>query len=229
MDKKIGFFKSFWYAITNFEKYKEFAFSNSLQVVKYAVILLVLFSIIVTFSLVIPLIDIFKNGMGYFKDEFPDFTYSEGKLTVNSEEPIYLEDKDTDTMLIVDTNATTDEKRAQYVEEGKAHTYLIILFSDEMCVKTANIGSYSIYEYDELSKNIDFEKLKNMDIMEVKLEDLIDINDLDIDDSLPYEIKILKFVQQIKNPFFFKVGNIIVNSTYNDTKNNIYIEDCLSK
>ena len=81
----------------------------------------------------------------------------------------------------------------------------------------------------EAYKNIDFEKLKNMDIMEVKLEDLIDINDLDIDDSLPYEIKILKFVQQIKNPFFFKVGNIIVNSTYNDTKNNIYIEDCLSK
>ena len=165
MDKKIGFFKSFWYAITNFEKYKEFAFSNSLQVVKYAVILLVLFSIIVTFSLVIPFIDIFKNGMGYFKDEFPDFTYSEGKLTVNSEEPIYLEDKDTDTMLIVDTNATTDEKRAQYVEEGKAHTYLIILFSDEMCVKTANIGSYSIYEYDELSKNIGIDTFTKQDIV----------------------------------------------------------------
>ena len=61
----------------------------------------------------------------------------------------FFENKDTDTMLIVDTNATTDEKRAQYVEEGKAHTYLIILFSDEMCVKTANMPSYSISKYNE--------------------------------------------------------------------------------
>lgn len=164
MYKKIGFFKSFWYAITNFEKYKEFAFSNFLQVLKYAIILLILFSIIITFSLVVPLIDIFKNGIDYFKDEFPDLTYNQGILTVDSEEPIYLEDKDTDSMLIVDTTAT-EEKRAQYVEDEKAHTNLVLIFSDEILLKTASIPSYSIYEYDELSKNIGVDTFTKQDIL----------------------------------------------------------------
>lgn len=87
-----------------------------------------------------------------------------------------------------------------------------------------NISKEELENY----KNIDFHKLKNMDIMNIKLEDLQDINDVQIDDSLPYELKLLKFIQQIKNPYFFKVGNVIVNSTYNEPKENIYIEDCLN-
>ena len=88
-----------------------------------------------------------------------------------------------------------------------------------------NISKEELEDY----KNIDFNKLKNMDINSIRLEDLKDINDIEIDDSLPYELKVLKFIQQIKNPYFFKVGDVIVNSTYNEPKENIYIEDCLNK
>ncbi len=88
-----------------------------------------------------------------------------------------------------------------------------------------NISKEELENY----KNIDFNKLKNMDINSIRLEDLKDINDIEIDDSLPYELKVLKFIQQIKNPYFFKVDDVIVNSTYNDPKENIYIEDCLNK
>ncbi len=88
-----------------------------------------------------------------------------------------------------------------------------------------NISKEELEDY----KNIDFKKLKNMDINSIRLEDLKDINDIEIDDSLPYELKVLKFIQQIKNPYFFKVGDVIVNSAYNEPKENIYIEDCLNK
>ncbi len=88
-----------------------------------------------------------------------------------------------------------------------------------------NISKEELEDY----KNIDFNKLKNMDINSIRLEDLKDINDIEIDDSLPYELKVLKFIQQIKNPYFFKVGDVIVNSAYNEPKENIYIEDCLNK
>nr|WP_317356340.1 hypothetical protein [uncultured Tyzzerella sp.] len=80
----------------------------------------------------------------------------------------------------------------------------------------------------ELYKNIDFYKLKNMDIREVKREDLVDINDIEIDINLPYELKILKFLQKIKNPYFFKVGDVIVNATYNESNNKVTIEDCIN-
>ena len=164
MDKKIGFFKSFWYAITNFEKYKEFAFNNSLDVFKYVVILLLLFSIIITFSLVVPIINAFNNSMDYFKNEFPDLTYSEGKLTVDSEEPIYLEDKDLDAVVIVDTNVTEEEK-AKYIEEQKVHATSILIFSDELVVKNAALTSYSISEYTKLDDSLGVDTFNKQDIL----------------------------------------------------------------
>ncbi len=164
MNKKTGFFKSFWYAITNFEKYKEFAFNNSLNVFKYVVILLLLFSIIITFSLVVPIINAFNNSMDYFKNEFPDLTYSEGKLTVDSEEPIYLEDKDLDAVIVVDTNATEEEK-AKYIEEQKVHATSILIFSDELVVKTAALTAYSIYEYTQLDDSIGVDTFNKQDIL----------------------------------------------------------------
>ena len=164
MNKKTGFFKSFWYAITNFEKYKEFAFNNSLDVFKYVVILLLLFSIIITFSLVVPIINAFNNSMDYFKNEFPDLTYSEGKLTVDSEEPIYLEDKDLDAVVIVDTNVTEEEK-AKYIEEQKVHATSILIFSDELVVKNAALTSYSISEYTKLDDSLGVDTFNKQDIL----------------------------------------------------------------
>lgn len=164
MDKKIGFFKSFWYAITNFEKYKEFAFNNSFNVFKYVAILLILFSIIITFSLVVPIINTFNNGMDYFKNEFPNLTYSEGKLTVDSNEPIYLEDKDLDAVLLVDTNATEEEKN-KYIEEQKGHATSILVFSDKLIVKTAALTAYSIYEYNQLDNSIGVDTFNKQDIL----------------------------------------------------------------
>lgn len=164
MYKKIGFFKSFWYAITNFEKYKEFAFNNSFNVFKYVAILLILFSIIITFSLVVPIINTFNNGMDYFKNEFPNLTYSEGKLTVDSDEPIYLEDKDLDAVLLVDTNATEEEKN-KYIEEQKGHATSILVFSDKLIVKTAALTAYSIYEYNQLDNSLGVDTFNKQDIL----------------------------------------------------------------
>ncbi|WP_250277553.1 DUF6870 family protein [[Clostridium] colinum] len=90
-------------------------------------------------------------------------------------------------------------------------------------------NSYNLSKEEiKLYKNIDFDKLKNMDIREVKREDLVDISKIKIDANLPYQLKILNFLKVIKNPYFFKVGDIIVNTTYNECNNNITIEDCIN-
>ncbi len=80
----------------------------------------------------------------------------------------------------------------------------------------------------EMYKSIDFDKLKNLNIKEVKKEDLVDIRNIDIDVNLPQELKILQFIKMIKNPYFFKVGDVVVNTIYNDTDNKMSIEDYIS-
>ena len=50
------------------------------------------------------------------------------------------------------------------------------------------------------------------------LESLIDIRDVKIDRSKPVEERMKSYVEQIKNPYLFKVGNTIVRVSYANTQ-----------
>lgn len=45
-------------------------------------------------------------------------------------------------------------------------------------------------------------------------ESLVDIRDVEIQRELPCEERIKSFVEQIKNPYCFKVGSVVVNVSY---------------
>ena len=49
------------------------------------------------------------------------------------------------------------------------------------------------------------------------LDSLVDIRDVKIDRSLPVEERMKSYVVQIKNPYMFKVGKIIVRVSYANT------------
>ena len=50
------------------------------------------------------------------------------------------------------------------------------------------------------------------------LESLVDIRDVKIDRSKPVEERMKYYVEQIKNPYLFKVGNTIVRVSYANTQ-----------
>ena len=50
------------------------------------------------------------------------------------------------------------------------------------------------------------------------LESLVDIRDVKIDRSKPVEERMMSYVEQIKNPYLFKVGNTIVRVSYANTQ-----------
>jgi len=53
------------------------------------------------------------------------------------------------------------------------------------------------------------------------LDSLVDIRDVKIDRSLPVEERMKSYVEQIKNPYMFKVGNTIVRVSYANTEQTI--------
>ncbi len=69
------------------------------------------------------------------------------------------------------------------------------------------------------------DEMKNVDVRTVRREDLVDIRDVHIDQDLPKEERIRQFVEQIKNPYCFKVGNVVVKTTFADTDRTL--DDCL--
>ena len=67
------------------------------------------------------------------------------------------------------------------------------------------------------------EEMKAVDIRTVDKDTLVDIHDVKIDRSLPKEERIRSFVEQIKNPYCFKCGNVAVKMVFADT--DVTLED----
>ena len=53
------------------------------------------------------------------------------------------------------------------------------------------------------------------------ISQLVDIRDVKIDRSLPSEERIKSFIEQIKNPYQFKVGDTVVKVSFANTQNTI--------
>jgi len=68
---------------------------------------------------------------------------------------------------------------------------------------------------------------KQVDIRTVSPEELKDIKEVRIDTELPVENRIREFIKQIKNPYCFRYGKLIVQVEYRDTGKTI--NDCLKE
>lgn len=55
------------------------------------------------------------------------------------------------------------------------------------------------------------------------MEKIVEIEKVEIDSSLPKEEKIEEFVKEIRNPYRFKVGDIIVNVAFDE--NGLTLQD----
>ena len=55
------------------------------------------------------------------------------------------------------------------------------------------------------------------------LDSLVDIRDVKIDRSMSVEDRMKSYVEQIKNPYMFKVGNTVVRVSYANTQATINV------
>ena len=69
------------------------------------------------------------------------------------------------------------------------------------------------------------DEMKAVDVRTVNREDLIDIHDVNIDRTLPKIERIKDFIRQIKNPYVFKCGAVVVKMEFADT--DLTLEDCM--
>ncbi len=59
-----------------------------------------------------------------------------------------------------------------------------------------------------------FEELQTVDIRTVKPEDVVDIQQIKINEELSQQERRREFIRQVKNPYCFRVGKVIVKASY---------------
>lgn len=71
------------------------------------------------------------------------------------------------------------------------------------------------------------QQMKAVDINTIDPSTVTDANDIDIDINLPVPERMEKYLQQIGNPYFIKVGKVIVKMNFADTDRTV--DDCLEQ
>ena len=58
------------------------------------------------------------------------------------------------------------------------------------------------------------EEMKNIDIRTVEPESLVDVTGILISEDMTKEERAAEFVKQVKNPYCFRVGDMVVKNVY---------------
>lgn len=69
------------------------------------------------------------------------------------------------------------------------------------------------------------DQMKAVDVRTVDRDELVDISDVKIDRTAPKKERLLSFVRQVRNPYVFKCGNVVVKSVFSNTDTTL--EDCM--
>ena len=154
----ISFFKKVWYSITKFEQYPVMATEGVLRAIKYLTILTAIFTIFTMIGSLLQMNKVVNNLAQYIEQNIPDFSITEGKVTMDLEQPIIIEkvkytgiDK-----VIINPLAETDEQQEQS-EEAETVSGITIFFFKDKIVLIAKIDegqvNKQIYTYNEFVKN----------------------------------------------------------------------------
>lgn len=57
-------------------------------------------------------------------------------------------------------------------------------------------------------------EMKDVDIRTVDPDSLVDVNTIHIPEELTGDERMREFIHQIKNPFCYRVGNVVVKNVY---------------
>lgn len=162
--KKIGFFKRLKTAIFKLEDYGFFLGERFKVALKYFLLLMLLVSVVVSAVDTYTIGKMLSKGKGYLENEFPEFTYADGALSMDEKVDAY--DHEYGFKLFVDTNENlSDEEIKNYKTKTKNNPYGIILLRDKF-----------IYVASGIEAEYDYEEFLNSSSLEIKnKEDLISV------------------------------------------------------
>lgn len=139
MDKKeenvkINFFKKVWYSITKFEQYPEMAMEGLKRAIKYLIILTAIVSVFVMIGSLIQVKNMIEGFAQYVDENIPEFSYANGKLSMQIEESIIIEETQNTGIdkIIINTLVENNEEKDQLEEENIEFGTTLFFFTDKI-------------------------------------------------------------------------------------------------
>ena len=145
-----GFFKKVWYSITKIEKYPHMATEGFGRAISYLTKIVAILAIVLCLGMIYQTHGILQEGIQYLQDEFPEFSYNDGSLKIESENPIIISEEDSYAgKTIIDTQTTDESKINQYINDITETGSGIIVLNNKIIIKNSAVVGTISYNYKE--------------------------------------------------------------------------------
>ena len=162
--KGMGFFKKVKYSIFNIEKYPEMATEGIGKALSYIAKLVVVLAIVLSIWTLYQTYQMINEGTSYLENEFPNFSYSDGTLTVDSEEPLVIENEQLGK-IIVDTNTDSEETINQYLNQINEYGTGALILKNRVVLKNITMIGEVSYNYQESFNSINLTEFNKQDVV----------------------------------------------------------------
>lgn len=163
---KIGFFKKVWYSITKIEKYPDMAAQGVGSAISYLAKVIIILAIVLCMGILYQAHQIIQEGVNYLQNEFPEFSYSDGKLDIKSEDIITISEEDSFVgKAIIDTKTDEEKEINKYINEITEAGNGIIILKDKVVLKNQSIAGTINYDYNEMFKQMGITNFTKQDVI----------------------------------------------------------------
>ena len=160
----MGFFKKVKYSIFNIEKYPEMATEGIGKALSYIAKLVVALAMVLSIWTLYQTYQMINEGTNYLENQFPDFSYSDGTLTVNSEEAIVIENEQFGK-IIVDTKTDSEETINQYLNQINEYGTGALVLKNRVVLKNITMIGEVSYNYQESLNSMNLTEFNKQDVV----------------------------------------------------------------
>lgn len=164
---KMNFFKRIITSIKDFDKYQIFALEKTSTAIKYLMLLMLIFSIVIAATFTYQFKLSIDDAVGYFNENIYEVNYKEETLSINEgKEIIILTDKEILPIVIINTGAN-EEQQNKYIEEVSKYDSGIILLNDKIIYKNGILTQDIEYSYKYIANNYGITEFNKQAVIDV--------------------------------------------------------------
>ena len=162
------FFKKVWYSIVKIEKYPNMSAQGLGKAISYLVKIIAILTIVFCLGVVYQAHGLVGEGIEYLLNSFPEFSYKDGTLNVESDEPITISTEDSVVgETIVDTKTEDESVINQYINQVTNAGGGIIVLKDRVIVKNAAVAGTVSYSYTDISQAMGVTEFNKQDVINI--------------------------------------------------------------
>ena len=164
---KMGFFKKVWNSIVKIEKYPDMAAEGVGKACIYVCKLVLILAVIICLGIMYQTYQILQEGTRYLQNEFPEFSYKDGILNVESDKRITISEKDSYVgKTIIDTKVEDEQTINQYIKEIEETGDGILILKNKVMLKNANMAGTISYNYKEVLGQMQISEFTKKNVVE---------------------------------------------------------------